>query len=1010
MGLVQPPQRKGRIPQYSRDKLSELQAHFDTIEGKGVFRRPEDLGIVVEYLNPSFLVKKASGGHRLVTAFADVGRYSKPQPSLMPSVNSTLQQIASWKFIITTDLTSAFYQIPLARSSMKYCGVVTPFKGIRVYTRSAMGMPESETALEELMSRVLGDLIQEGIVAKLADDLYCGGNTPEELVTNWRKVLTALHHSDLHLAASKTVIAPKSTTILGWIWSEGTIQASPHRLSALATCEPPSTVKDLRSFIGAFKVLSRVIPQCAKFLIPLDKAVAGLMSNEKLLWSDDLSAAFEKARSALSSAQTIYLPKVEDQLWIVTDGAVRKPGLGATLYITREDGKPKVAGFFSSKLKKLQVDWLPCEVEALCIAASIQHFSPYIIQSNKQTCVLTDNKPCVQAFSKLCRGEFSVSPRVATFLTAVSRFQISLRHLSGSANLPSDFQCRNAPECVNPSCKICAFVQQLESSVVRNVTLQEIITGSTKLPFITRSTWLKTQSECPDLRRTHAHLIQGTRPSKKATNIRDIKRYLQHASIAKDGLLVVKRQDPFSSIKECIIVPKQLLPGLLHALHIKLDHPSLHHLKQVVSRYFFALDMDRSLEEVTSSCHLCASLRKVPHTLLEQSTSEPPAAIGTSFCADVMRHNRQFVLVLRETVTSFTTATIIENEEHSTLRDNLIRLCIERRPLQGPLAIIRTDPAPGFLSIKDDPFLSQHRICLEIGRRKNPNKNPVAERAIQELELELLHQDPSVNPVSPLTLSLAVSRLNSRLRHNGLSSREMWSQRDQFTNSRISVDDEKLILEQQKRRQENHPASEKSKAPKGYPIPVPSLAIGDIVYLYADRNKHQGRDRYIVISVDNPEWCNIRKFSGKQLRQLSYRVRQSACYKVPSHFIPSTFTFTNRHIDNNSGDSDVEEDLSVEPPHDHAPEPGPEPPVSPPEFPSEIYEPHAPIHQSPLPDNTLPVVVSPHQDIEPDTDAVSASPSAPVPSPVMPETETAPLRRSNRLRKAPKHFDDYVQF
>ena len=209
MGPVQPPQRKGRIPQYSHDKLSELQAHFDTLEGKDVFRHPEDLGIVVEYLNPSFLVKKASGGRRLVTAFADVGRYSKPQPSLMPSVNSTLQQIASWKFIITTDLTSAFYQIPLARSSMKYCGVVTPFKGIRVYTRRAMGMPGSETALEELMSRVLGDLIQEGIVAKLADDLYCGGNTPEELVTNWRKVLTALHHSDLHLAASKTVIAPK---------------------------------------------------------------------------------------------------------------------------------------------------------------------------------------------------------------------------------------------------------------------------------------------------------------------------------------------------------------------------------------------------------------------------------------------------------------------------------------------------------------------------------------------------------------------------------------------------------------------------------------------------------------------------------------------------------------------------------------------------------------------------------------------------------------------------------
>ena len=94
-------------------------------------------------------------------------------------------------------------------------------------------------------------------------------------------------------------------------------------------------------------------------------------------------------------------------------------------------------------------------------------------------------------------------------------------------------------------------------------------------------------------------------------------------------------------------------------------------------------------------------------------------------------------------------------------------------------------------------------------KKEESNKNPVAERAIQELELQLLHQDPSENLVSQLTLSLAVSRLNSRLRHNGLSSREMWSQTDQFTNSRISVNDEKLILEQHKRRQENHPASEK---------------------------------------------------------------------------------------------------------------------------------------------------------------------------------------------------------
>ena len=188
-------------------------------------------------------MKKTSGRFRLVTAFAEVGRYSKPQPSLMPDIDSTLRSIARWKYLITSDLTSAFYQIPLSKSSMKYCRVATPYGGVRIYTRCAMGMPGSETALEELMFRVLGNCIQDGIVAKLADDLYCGGNTLDELLSNWKRVLDALQKSNLKLSPSKIVICPRSTTILGWIWTQGVLSASPHRVAILAKCPPPDTFR-----------------------------------------------------------------------------------------------------------------------------------------------------------------------------------------------------------------------------------------------------------------------------------------------------------------------------------------------------------------------------------------------------------------------------------------------------------------------------------------------------------------------------------------------------------------------------------------------------------------------------------------------------------------------------------------------------------------------------------------------------------------------------------------------
>ena len=269
----------------------------------------------------------------------------------------------------------------------------------------------------------------------------------------------------------------------------GSIHASPHRIASLSQTKLPDTIKGLRSFIGAFKVLSRVLPSCASIVAPLDEATAGLTSHDKISWTDDLRAAFTKAQHALSSCKSIVLPRKNDQLWIVTDASIKEQGLGATLYVMRE-GKLHLAGFYSAKPKQHQSVWLPCELEALAIAGAVRHFSPYIIQSSKQACVLTDSKPCVQAMEKLARGEFSTSPRISTFLSVASRYQVSLQHLAGTANIPSDFASRNAPPCPDPhNCQICSFIHRMEDCVVRKVATSDILNGQHNLPYTNKAAW-----------------------------------------------------------------------------------------------------------------------------------------------------------------------------------------------------------------------------------------------------------------------------------------------------------------------------------------------------------------------------------------------------------------------------------------------------------------------------------------------------------------------------------------
>ena len=181
--------------------------------------------------------------------------------------------------------------------------------------------------------------------------------------------------------------------------------------------------------------------------------------------------------------------------------------------------------------------------------------------------------------------------------------------------------------------------------------------------------------------------------------------------------------------------------------------------------------------------------------------------------------------------------------------------------------------------------LTFHRLVVEVGRIKNRNKNPVADKAIQELEDEILKFSPNGGPISAITLCTVTSNLNSRLRSNGLSSRELLYQRDQYNDQQIPISDQEVIIEQHRRRMDNHEYSTNSKT-RGRKTATnkPKITIGDLVYLKADGNKYQARDRYMVTATED-EWIRIKKFSGNQLRLNSYKIRRDECYRVPDNLL-----------------------------------------------------------------------------------------------------------------------------
>jgi hypothetical protein len=107
----------------------------------------------------------------------------------------------------------------------------------------------------------------------------------------------------------------------------------------------------------------------------------------------------------------------------------------------------------------------------------------------------------------------------------------------------------------------------------------------------------------------------------------------------------------------------------------------------------------------------------------------------------------------------------------------------------GQKAVICTDAAPAapaFNAIVSDKLLEQHGLSIQIGRLRNINKNPFAERAIQELETEILRPVPGCRTVLLLLLAVAMKRLYTRIRKSGLTTRKM-------SNQQIPISDQALI-------------------------------------------------------------------------------------------------------------------------------------------------------------------------------------------------------------------------
>ena len=84
---------------------------------------------------------------------------------------------------------------------------------------------------------------------------------------------------------------------------------------------------------------------------------------------------------------------------------------------------------------------------------------------------------------------------------------------------------------------------------------------------------------------------------------------------------------------ERIVIPRGEAGELLAALHVQLNHPSVHQLKLAFCRSYFCLGLDAKARLVVESCHTCTAPKKRQDSFHKQSASEPSEVVQSKYSA-----------------------------------------------------------------------------------------------------------------------------------------------------------------------------------------------------------------------------------------------------------------------------------------------------------------------------------------------------------------------------------------
>ncbi|PKA63977.1 putative mitochondrial protein [Apostasia shenzhenica] len=249
------------------------------------------------------------------------------------------------------------------------------------------GLTNAPAVFMDLMNRIFQSYLDKFIIVFI-DDILIYSSSEEEHKEHLKIALRVLRDKKLYAKFSKCAFWLQQVVFLRHIINSSSIAVDPSKIEAITDWPKPTTVIEVRSFLGLAGYYRRFVEGFSKIALPLTQLTKKIVRFE---WSKACDESFQELKRCLVIAPVLTIPSTSENFVVYSDAS--RKGLGCVLM---QGGK--VIAYASRQLKNHEVNYPTHDLELAAVIFALKIWRHYLYGTKCE--IFTDHKSLKYIFTQ----------------------------------------------------------------------------------------------------------------------------------------------------------------------------------------------------------------------------------------------------------------------------------------------------------------------------------------------------------------------------------------------------------------------------------------------------------------------------------------------------------------------------------------------------------------------------------------------------------------------------------